>query len=216
MTTRFLRSALEFPFLRCCGAYIMQMILAAGFSLMKLINSFFAHHTDVPAARKLFNSTISAIRSTSINNNDLPGRLAEVLTQLWRYYGAGLKSQPVDVDGSLILRVRCRMSMSTVYDSIWRWREQYEWRGDVSTAQLLDTANPTDPNPTAETESESSFANTSGLPTLPGNGDNFGDLNFAVFDPLMHILDDTNFTFPYNNLSMNDLAMDDNTNFFTQ
>lgn len=197
----------------------MQMILSAGFCLMKLVNSFFAQHTNVSDARKLFNQTIGAIRSTSINNNDLPGRLAEVLTQLWRYYGAGLRQQPREVDGSLILRVRCRMSMSTVYDSIWRWREQYEFRGDVSTAQLLDTTNPTDPNPTAETESESSLANSGALLSLASNGvqpDSYGgDINFAVFDPLMQILDDSNFAFPYTGVPMNDLGMD-NTNFFAQ
>ena len=70
--------------LKFAGFYIMQMILAGGFTFMKLLNSFFAAHMDVEASRRLFNQTVRVVRASSINNNDLPGRLAEVLAQLWR------------------------------------------------------------------------------------------------------------------------------------
>lgn len=108
------------------------MIIASGFTLLKLLNSFFANHIDLDYGRQLFNRTIWAIRSISVTNNDLPSRLAEVLAQLWRGSGAGSKISHGDsdtVDKSLQLKVKCRMSMSLVYDSVWRWREEAQARG---------------------------------------------------------------------------------------
>jgi len=148
-TEAFLTTALHLddpdgPALRHSTSYLMQMILAGGFTLLKLLNSFFAQHIDVPAAKSLFNKTIWAIRRTSISNNDLPSRLAEVLAQLWRRYGAATRPCSIAVDGSLQLKVRCRMSMSLVYDSVWRWRDEVAVDANASN---LDSAvdNPTNP-----------------------------------------------------------------------
>lgn len=112
--------------------YILQMIIASGFTLLKLLNSFFANHIDLAYGRQLFNRTIWAIRSISVTNNDLPSRLAEVLAQLWKASGAGSKVSHDESslsDNSLQLKVKCRMSMSLVYDSVWRWREEAQARG---------------------------------------------------------------------------------------
>ena len=113
--------------------YILQMIIAAGFSLLKLMNSFFARHVDFEYGRNLFNRTIQAIRSISVFTNDLPNRLAEVLAQLWRSSGAGSRRSVATTtdgsDSSLQLKVRCRMSMSLVFDSVWRWREEFQAQG---------------------------------------------------------------------------------------
>ena len=108
------------------------MIVAAGFTLLKLLNSIFARHIDIEYGKTLFNRTIWAIRAISVATNDLPSRLAEVLAQLWRGGGAGSRTLPSgnDIsDSSLQLKVRCRMSMSLVYDSIWRWREEFQAKG---------------------------------------------------------------------------------------
>lgn len=112
--------------------YILQMIIASGFTLLKLLNSFFANHIDITYGRQLFNRTIWAIRSISVTTNDLPSRLAEVLAQLWRGSGAGSKvprGENYSTDSSLQLKVKCRMSMSLVYDSVWRWREESQGQG---------------------------------------------------------------------------------------
>lgn len=112
--------------------YILQMVVAAGFTLLKLLNSFFANYIDLERGRRIFNRTIFAIRSISVASNDLPSRLAEVLAQLWRGSGAGLKiprREGNGEDSSLQLKVKCRMSMSLVYDSVWRWREEFQAKG---------------------------------------------------------------------------------------
>lgn len=113
--------------------YVLQMIIASGFTLLKLLNSFFAMHIDIVYGRNLFNRTIWAIRSISVTPNDLPSRLAEVLAQLWKGGGAGSKTSRSDsspLDSSLQLKVKCRMSMSLVYDSVWRWREEFQATGE--------------------------------------------------------------------------------------
>ena len=112
--------------------YVLQMIIASGFTLLKLLNSFFAAHIDIAYGRVLFNRTIWAIRSISVTTNDLPSRLAEVLAQLWRGGGAGSNIPRGDSNSavsSLQLKVKCRMSMSLVYDSVWRWREEFQATG---------------------------------------------------------------------------------------
>lgn len=123
--------------------YVLQMIIAAGFTLLKLLNSFFANQIDLDYGKQLFNRTIWAIRSISVTTNDLPSRLAEVLAQLWRGGGAGLKVSRTEsntVDNSLQLKVKCRMSMSLVYDSVWRWREEFQaqGRGNLECCTSLD------------------------------------------------------------------------------
>ena len=216
-TNRFLEAALAFSSLRYAGTYITWMMLAGGFTLMKMLNSSFARHTDLPAGRKLFNATISAIRASSIANNDLPSRLAEVLAQLWRCDGAGMIPSSANaengaMDESLQLRSRCRMSMSVVNDSVLRWRERYQFKGDgTTTAEILDTNNPTDPNLPANTNSAIGTATNgeaanvptgfteSGLPILENMGginDTLGNMNFEMFDPLTWMLDGD---FPFDN-----------------
>jgi hypothetical protein len=80
----------------------------------------------------------------SVINNDLPWRLAELMVQMWNGArveqrsrqqqmsnngnGNGQDARAV-VDDSLQLKVRCRMSMSLVFDSIWRWREEFQAQG---------------------------------------------------------------------------------------
>jgi hypothetical protein len=103
--------------------YILQMIIAAGFTLLKLLNSFFASFIDMQHGKDLFTRAIATIRKISVMREDLPSRLAEVLAQMWR---AG---QQGNFTSSLEIKVRCRMSMSLVYDSVWRWREEFEAKG---------------------------------------------------------------------------------------
>lgn len=175
--------------------YILQMIIAAGFSLLKLMNSFFAGHIDVEYGRNLFNRTIQAIRSISVFRNDLPNRLAEVLAQLWQSSGAGSRRSVANNDGmdsSLQLKVKCRMSMSLVFDSVWRWREEFQAQGRGNLESAL--KNPTNPDSAVES-STASLADSSLAPSALLGGtltpsDGFGgESNYEVFDPLNWMLD---------------------------
>ena len=137
-TTEFLECALDLKtragnVIAYATNYFLQLITAAGFALLKLLNSFFANFIDFEYGKLLFTRTISMMRTISVTNNDLPWRLAEVLAQLWRGGGSGSKvtstPQISATDSSLQLKVRCRMSMSLVFDSVWRWREEFQAKG---------------------------------------------------------------------------------------
>jgi hypothetical protein len=133
--------SLESQVLAYASNYILQMTVAAGFTLLKLLNSFFSSFIDVQEGRQLFARTIQVIRTISVQTNDLPSRLAEVLSQMWRGTSVGTANVGAndaapgissDIDGSLQLKVRCRMSMSLVFDSVWRWREEFQNQGRVN------------------------------------------------------------------------------------
>jgi hypothetical protein len=149
--------------LRYAPNYIMQMLIAAAVALLKLLNSFFgfATYVDRNAGEQLFWESITAIRKLSVRTNDLPQRLAEVFAQMWNEWDTvraegGQISESVtngEVDASLTLKRRYRMSMSHVFDSIWRWKE--ELHGDRDTLKN-NVQNPT--SPVAMTH-RSSFSN---------------------------------------------------------
>ncbi|KAF1931090.1 Zn(II)2Cys6 transcriptional activator [Didymella exigua CBS 183.55] len=157
--------------------YIMQMALAAGFALLKLLNSDFAGRLP-SKGRTYVLQTVEALRRAKVWPNDLLDRFAEVLAQLWKESSRGrslhsmsqspsisnsgianmFNTQPQSqqttqqrrestgmLEDPLGLIVRSRMSMSVVFDCVWRWRE-----AQVSgAAEQLDNTvvtNPTNPD----------------------------------------------------------------------
>jgi hypothetical protein len=122
--------------LRYASNYIQQMLVAAGFALLKLMRSFFVKSIELERGRNLFHRTVQAIRTASVIHNDLNWRLAELMVQMWNGARLDMASQmrrdddtAIQIDDSLQLKVRCRHSMSLVFDSIWHWREEYQQRG---------------------------------------------------------------------------------------
>ncbi|PWY91143.1 C6 transcription factor [Aspergillus heteromorphus CBS 117.55] len=221
-TTTFLEAAMNLetevgPVLSYTPYYMYQMMVAGGCTLLKLCKSFFAAHIDMDYAKNLFNRTIWAIRGVSVSSNDLPERLAEVLAQMWRLNNVPTPKLTADggeVDDSLMLKVRCRMSMSLLFDSVWRWREDARTKGRNLEAYLK---NPTNPDSNADSSNSSSLGPTrtstatpgiSGAdpslapaPMLPqasmgvpssavgGLPSGFMEPNYEVFDPLNWLLD---------------------------
>jgi hypothetical protein len=214
--TSFLRAALGCGIdLRYAPNYISQMIQAAAVALLKLLHSFFAEFVDREAGEALFWDAIGAIRHTSVVTNDLPQRLAEVFAQMWKADAERIENEYAsdrtkgsDPPGStLTLKRRYRMSMSHVFDSIWRWKDELE--GKVR-AEKLETAvqNPTSPHATSH---RNSFSNNGRRPstimdentTLPGmtSFGGFGGLtlggthdmayanSYEFFDPVGWYLD---------------------------
>jgi transcriptional regulatory protein LEU3 len=69
--------------------YIMQMALAAGFALHKLLNSEFASKLPAEQGRKYVLQTVEILRKSKVWPNDLLDRFAEVLAQLWKNSARG-------------------------------------------------------------------------------------------------------------------------------
>jgi hypothetical protein len=191
--------------------YIEQMMLAASVTLLKILNSFYAVHVDIVHGRTLFFRTITSLRKLSVRSNDLPQRLAEVMAQLWQTSGAAdsdaVKREGNDIGGSmrepddsLQLKVRCRSSLSVLYDAIWRWRERAGQAGreSLATADTNPTALPTDATslttPQPPSHIGGPMAPSHGLPDVSGSDFEAAswDATFggnAVFDTLSWALD---------------------------
>jgi len=115
--------------------YIFHMMLAAGFSLLKLMHYFLPQHNlDMQGANGLLTRTLWALRSASVLENDLAERLSEVLAQVCKSgpakptehnQNAGSAAPSEEPSDELQLKVRCRMSMSLVFDAVWRWRKNF-------------------------------------------------------------------------------------------
>jgi hypothetical protein len=180
-TRAFLTSAFESGIdLRYAPNYILQMMLAAAVALLKLLNSFFATYVDREAGQSLFWDAITAIRQMSVKTNDLAQRLAEVFAQMWQADAERMaerdtfgdtKPKNGEIDASLTLKRRYRMSMSHVFDSIWRWKD--ELQGKVRTEKLeAAVKDPTSPQATTHRGSFSNGRRSSTFmddsSTLPG------------------------------------------------
>lgn len=120
--------------LSCATNYIFYMMLAAGFSLLKLMHNFLSQvEADTRGAQELLTRTLWALRNMSVVENDLAERLSEVLAQVWK--SGRVRAEPShnigeqSYDDSLQLKVKCRMSMSLVFDSVWRWRKNFKFQG---------------------------------------------------------------------------------------
>lgn len=181
--------------------YVEQMMLAAACTLLKILNSFFANHVDIVQGRTLFAKSVNGLRKLSVRSNDLPQRLAEVMAQLWKSSGASEQrlfkenGEGDESDESLQLKVRCRSSLSLLYDAIWRWRERAGESGSANLQQAVKNptaiqSDRTTPQPGAVVGVTQTMAPSHGLidAELDANAwDPFG--GNAVFDPLSWALD---------------------------
>ncbi|KXT16690.1 hypothetical protein AC579_5253 [Pseudocercospora musae] len=185
--------------------YIEQMMLAASVTLLKILNSFYAKHVDTVHGRTLFSRAVAALRKLSVRSNDLPQRLAEVMAQLWLSSGAGEQELFTaearnDSGEELQLKVRCRSSLSVLYDAIWRWREKAGKAGgdnlihDIQNPTKLPDTNrstPVPPNGLPDTALQQpstamNIAQHNDLDAMNWDATFGGN---AVFDPLSWALD---------------------------
>jgi transcriptional regulatory protein LEU3 len=104
--------------------------MSAAFVLLKVLRSdFYADLAGPPlmtTIRKVFHDSILALRRMSVAANDLPSRVSDVLTYLYKHPDPRVVCAPGP--GGLQLDIRSRMSMSIVYDSLWRWRDTFRSR----------------------------------------------------------------------------------------
>ncbi|KIW95441.1 uncharacterized protein Z519_04025 [Cladophialophora bantiana CBS 173.52] len=128
-------------FLRFCPLFCYEAFLCAVFILLKVVkNDYFAAIIDADSGKGLVNFSVSALRKISVVNNDLPGRLSDVIAYLWTHPNPSIIGG-IGMDG-LQLKVRSRMSMSIVYDSLWRWREQFRTEAESTHPQDLNNDAP--------------------------------------------------------------------------
>ncbi|KAF2465354.1 uncharacterized protein BDR25DRAFT_396328 [Lindgomyces ingoldianus] len=222
--------------------YLMQMALAAGFTLLKLLNSDFAARLNFEQGRSFVLQTIDAVRKSKVMPNDLLDRHGEVFAQLWKESSRGrslhsMSQSPIVgnpsmatmfntqvqppqqpqghqrresasiLEDPLRLIIRSRMSMSVVFDCVFRWRES-QLSGTSASEQLDATVvnNPTNPdsstnstpppgaiieNPAHGLPNFNPHLNTLSMPLQLPNG--LASANsFEIFDPVSWMLESQN------------------------
>jgi hypothetical protein len=120
--TNFISALLEHDaqsstFVHYCPRHLQSLLLSASCTLLRFLHSSFATHLDISHGTALFHSALLFLRNTSISGRDSAARSAELLSRMWHVAATSTGTYPLE------LRTRCRMSISHVIDSLWRWRE---------------------------------------------------------------------------------------------
>jgi hypothetical protein len=151
--------------------YFIYATSLASFTILRLLKASTAQYMDENAKEALFLG-VNVMKRLSTENNDGPSRLALILTQLWNSEKAFKNA-----DGSehLCLRIRTRLAMSTVFDSIWWWREEFGGQSGAYTS--LDESTKVEPKGTRPGPPEK-ILTASGLglqeePSLEGSSPDF-------------------------------------------
>ncbi|OAL18020.1 hypothetical protein AYO22_11036 [Fonsecaea multimorphosa] len=110
--------------------YLFRMLFNATCVIWKVLTSSYRERLDFQQGKADFNEGLSAVRKCSIENNDVAGRHAEILAQLWQIScgdggdslgphdeGYHLRSRPPE------LGVVDRFGASLVFDCLFFWRE---------------------------------------------------------------------------------------------
>ncbi|UKZ96419.1 uncharacterized protein TrAFT101_011211 [Trichoderma asperellum] len=119
----------ESGFFHYCPFFCYQVFVSAAFIILKvMMNGYFEKLLDVESGKKLLDAAISSLRKMSVANNDLPGRLSDVIGFFCTLANPRVISG--DSVDDLRLRVRNRLSMSIVYDSLWEWRKHFQSDGN--------------------------------------------------------------------------------------
>ncbi|KAL6832220.1 hypothetical protein V8C40DRAFT_273576 [Trichoderma camerunense] len=118
----------ESGFFHYCPFFCYQVFVSAAFIILKvMMNGYFEKLLDIEAGKRLLDAAISSLRKMSVANNDLPGRLSDVIGFFCTLPDPRVISG--DSVDALRLRVRIRLSMSIVYDSLWEWRKHFQSDG---------------------------------------------------------------------------------------
>ncbi|KAF4626843.1 hypothetical protein G7Y89_g11314 [Cudoniella acicularis] len=170
-----------------CSIFISQSIFSSIFALVKLLNSPFAERIDRQHGKAIFNGILLAIRRISLQNDDLPSRVAIRVPLLWKAMGAGSPWSGTRPD-PLILKVDFRMGASHAFDCMWAWREHIKNMDGGSQTEQHKSPGPPSlvPSTSISAIPDASFQNPIGVgdPSLAG-----WDMNFDLFGAMDWMID---------------------------
>ncbi|PKK55027.1 hypothetical protein CI102_334 [Trichoderma harzianum] len=107
---------------------VQKSVMLAAFTILKIHRSELAPHLDLQAGEQAYFAAIFFAREESLQNNDLSARAASILGQLWNSQSI-FKNKNGTVD-SLTSRISSRLSMSTLFDCLWWWRQEFGGLGN--------------------------------------------------------------------------------------
>ncbi|KAH8899813.1 hypothetical protein GQ53DRAFT_202383 [Thozetella sp. PMI_491] len=103
-----------------CPEYLFEALVLAAAVLLKLIKGLPEAGLDRSAGKAAFFSAINIFKSISTVNNDVPGRVTAIFTDLWSSARVFKNSEG---DYVCPIRVRNRLVMSVAFDCFWWYRE---------------------------------------------------------------------------------------------
>jgi len=99
----------------------LKYLVAASAILIQVLNSNFCTCVDYAAGVSSIEAGLFALRSSSVEGNDVFVRASGVFYQIWRRQkdDQELKKQIPT------LLIKSRLSASLLYDSLWKWRQYH-------------------------------------------------------------------------------------------
>ncbi|KAJ6129286.1 hypothetical protein N7512_002066 [Penicillium capsulatum] len=123
-------------FMKYCPASFSRATTLAALFILRLEDSSFVDILDGEKGKQAFNTALSLLRRTSMEENDLQGRTFKILTQMWSMQG---RSQQSGKDPHL--KLRTRLGASLLHDTIWRWRENFGGQASGTQTPHRETTN---------------------------------------------------------------------------
>jgi transcriptional regulatory protein LEU3 len=103
--------------------------------ILKITYSNYSAYIDCEEGERMFHVATQLVRRMSLEDNDLPGRMSKILTQLWSAYAlvGAINEEPT-------LKLRTRLSASLLHDLLWCWRETFGGQGGQSNGSIAPNA----------------------------------------------------------------------------
>lgn len=114
-----------FNYLSYCPVTNLKYLCASLAILMLVLNSDLCTCIDWTTGEASIESGLAAMRTSSIESNDIFMRAAEIISYLWQ---AQKDDHELKKQGPTLL-IQSRLSASLLYDTLWKWR-QYHIKAD--------------------------------------------------------------------------------------
>lgn len=161
---------------KCLGLLNLRICIAVALFLSKVLHSTYRQYVDVDAGTNAFNSTISAYKQSSVEDNDTNGRSTKFLAQIWAIHADMFETCPQPPS----ISIKSRLFFSIVHDCLWQWREKYAGKPSNGAPSL--------PPPLISPGSSSSYVD----PILTGNTQAALNLPLSLFGTPESVLPATN------------------------
>lgn len=104
-----------------CPYDLLRFLWQAMQIISDILKSVYAGHVVAEAGQRLFHAGLAGTKRASVENNDIPGRLSVIMSQLWRKRNANI----IATLGEPRLRIKSRLGASAVYNWLWYWKESF-------------------------------------------------------------------------------------------
>ena len=105
-----------------------QFLIMSAILIMKIVHSSYSKYIDIEGGKRAFDTVIRTFKKSSLEDNDIRGRISKILTNLWSFHQS---SAPRLAHEEPKLNIKTRMGASLLHDSLWTWREEFGGQRDA-------------------------------------------------------------------------------------